>query len=182
MSELNALEAAYVLGIAEEKIDVAGTIGLNLAIKGGKKIKSAIGNKVDDNKLKAVFKKAGWNTGNNSPSNLSYSRISEFVENCENVDTLTDADWKIFHAGLYDEAKAIEEFSPSEVGKEIALIKHYQPVPIFAHGNGDHYCITKDLQIKEYIHDVSDIFDHKSAQDFANFKDWYNNWFKKYAV
>ena len=184
MSDLKAIEAAYVLGltdeVATEKIDVADTIGLNLAIRGARKVKSAVKSKVDDNKLNTVFKKASC-IYKTAPKDLSYSDLSDFVLDSKTVDKLTDADWRIFHDGLYDEEKAIAKFSPSKIGKEIALIKHYEPIPIYAIGNGDHFCITKELKIKEFIHDVSDVFDYKNAQDFNSFNDWYINWFKKYG-
>ena len=110
---------------------------------------------------------------------LSYSRLSDLIEYSDNLEKLTSADLKKIHACFYDEKIAVDYFCYDATKEEIYQIRKYKPIPIYAHGNGDHYCLTSSLAIKEYIHDVDPHFDSKYAQDYSSFNSWYNGFYKK---
>ena len=131
---------------------------------------------------KALFNKFGirW-----SLEALCYSDLSDFAEDVyfklgfEGLDKITNTDLKKLHSCFYNEAEALE-FFVADTPEEIALIKKYKPVPIYANGMGDHYCLTDKLEIKEYIHDAKTYFDAPYARDYKTFKEWVEKFFKPY--
>lgn len=109
---------------------------------------------------------------------LSYSRLSDLIEYSDNPETLTSTDLRKIHKCFYNEKIAIDFFGAS-TPEDIAQIRKYKPVPIYSNGMGDHYCLTANLAVKEYIHDAKTYFDAPYARDYRSFSDWYNNYYKK---
>lgn len=132
---------------------------------------------------RALFNKLGirW-----SLEALCYSDLSDFAEDVyfasgfEGLDKISNADLKKFHACFYNEAEALEFFAPSKDRNDVELIKKYKPIPIYANGMGDHYCLTDKLEIKEYIHDARTCFDASYSRDYKTFKEWLEKFYKPY--
>ena len=112
---------------------------------------------------------------------LSYSRLSDLIEYSDNLDKLTTSDLRKIHNCFYNEKIAIDFFCPEPTPEDTAQIKKYRPVPIYANGMGDHYCLTANLEVKEYIHDAKTYFDAPYARDYKTFKEWLDKFYKKYA-
>ena len=130
-----------------------------------------------------IFKKFGINWALDA---LCYSDLSDIIEDSyfaagfEALDKITTSDLKKLHTCFYNEEEAIDFFAPSAERNDIELIKKYKPVPIYANGMGDHYCLTDKLEIKEYIHDARSCFDAPYARDYKTFKEWLDKFFKPY--
>lgn len=115
------------------------------------------------------------------PTELSYYYISEIIIHAKHPEKLTNSDIMKIHKCFYNEEESLDFFAPSEVPEDVAIVKKYKPIPIYAHGNGDHYCVIATGEIKEYIHDSNKIFDASYSQNFKNYTEWFNKWYVKHA-
>ena len=126
--------------------------------------------------MRRIFDK--WNMFRNSTS-ISFSRFGYLIEDINDAKKINASDLKKIHSLVYSDEAAIDYFIPSNDRDDIALIKKYKPLPIYAHGNGDHYCYTASGKIKEYIHDANKIFDAEYARDYNSYSEWCQKHFKK---
>ena len=171
MSELKAIEAAYVLGLVTEALKVKE----NKGVKPRKEIKL-------NSKIKVFFNKIGFN---HSGDTITYKEISRIVNKASHPELATDADWKECHKVFYNETDFINfnylvdvySNDPEGYNRIVDQIRKIQPVPIYDDLSGDYGCITNTAKIVWYSHETE--FDgamknHKGYQ-YSNFKEFYDD-------
>jgi hypothetical protein len=103
---------------------------------------------------------------------ISFSNLANIIEDLDEDKKLNSSDLKRIHSLMYNDKDAINFFAPNKEPAEVSLIKKYKPIPIYSHGNGDHYCYCANGKIKEYIHDALKIFDAEYARDYNSYSEW----------
>ena len=124
-----------------------------------------------NSEMRQFFNKLGRFSAVNA---LTYSDLARIIETplntteMNNLLKLSIADLQKFHDYFFDITLAIDFFIDANPYE----IEQYEPVPIGSNGYGDYMCLTKNLEIKEYVHDVMPKFNSRYSLNFKNLNEY----------